>query len=145
MKDTDYNTTLPEIPGSADGHAERTGISPWFLPLIFLAAGFLNGFAGAGGGMITGIFLPFYFRGSGEETEKTFAYTALAVLLFSTVSAVGYLAMGRFSPIAAAKNALPALVGGAIGGFLLKKIRPTVVKNLFALLLLYAGVRFLLG
>jgi uncharacterized membrane protein YfcA len=113
------------------------------LFLIFSAAGFLNGYAGAGGGMVTGVLLPLYF---GEKDRKTaFAYTALAVLLYSTVSATAYLLLGRLPFRTALINAFPALLGGALGGFLLRKINPALLQGIFAVLLIYSGVRFLWG
>lgn len=115
----------------------------WLLVSLFFLAGLLNGLAGAGGGMVTALGLPFYFERDGSR--DAFAYTALAVLLFSTVSLFAYSLRGDLSVEAAAGNILPALVGGAIGGALLTRIRPVLLKLLFALLLLYSGVRFILG
>ncbi len=113
----------------------------WLLFPLFFAAGLLNGIAGAGGGMVTALGLPFYFEK--EKSKNTFAYTALAVLLFSAVSSFAYSMRGELALEAAAKNVVPALVGGAVGGFLLTRISPTILKLVFALLLLYSGVRFI--
>ena len=124
-------------------NTRRSHLSSVFLFLIFSLAGFFNGYAGAGGGMVTGVLLPLFFS-RGEE-KKAFAYTALAVLLYSAVSATGYLLLGRIPIATAAQNALPALVGGAVGGFLLTRIRPSLLQGVFALLLIYSGVRFLWG
>ncbi len=122
---------------------KKRGLSRLFFVLIFSLAGFLNGFAGAGGGMVTGVLLPFFFKE--EEKKNAFAYTALAVLLYSAVSATGYLFLGRLPVDTALSNVLPALVGGALGGFLLRKINPALLQGVFALLLIYSGVRFLWG
>lgn len=120
---------------------KNTASRLWLLIPLFFLAGLLNGLAGAGGGMVTALGLPFYFKREGSR--NAFAYTALAVLLFSTVSLFAYSLRGDLSVEAAARNILPALVGGAIGGFLLTHIRPALLKLLFALLLLYSGVRFI--
>ncbi len=122
---------------------EKSRYQPLFLFLIFAAAGFLNGYAGAGGGMVTGVLLPLFFAPG--EKKTAFAYTALAVLSYSAVSATAYLLLGRLPVETAARNLLPALVGGALGGFLLKKINPSLLQGAFALLLIYSGVRFLWG
>ena len=120
---------------------KKNGGFLWLLIPLFFLAGMLNGLAGAGGGMVTALGLPFYFKK--ERSRNAFAYTALAVLLFSTVSLFAYSLRGDLSVAAAAENILPALVGGAIGGVLLTHIRPVLLKLFFALLLLYSGVRFM--
>lgn len=115
----------------------------WLLfPVAFLA-GLTNGFFGAGGGMVFAVALPLFFEG--EDTGNLFAYTALGVFFASCISASIYLAEGRMSLAAVSANILPAAVGGAVGGYLLTKISPTLLKGAFALLLIYSGVRFLWG
>ncbi len=118
-------------------------VSALWLFGIFFAAGFLNGFSGAGGGMVTGVFLPRLFRDKDHNTA--FAYTALAVFLFSLVSAVIYLLLGRITLAGAWQPLFPALLGGAIGAYLLQRIDPILLKCLFAGLLIYSGVRFVWG
>ena len=121
---------------------ERSGkLGILFILPVMLAAGFLNGLSGAGGGMILGIFLPFYF--GEDKTDHIFAYSSLSVLLFSTVSATIYFFLGQMTLSGIFRPILPAVVGGAFGGYLLKKIKPTLIKLLFSLLLIYSGVRFL--
>ncbi len=118
-------------------------VSIWLLLPTFFCAGFLNGLSGVGGGMILGVALPLLLGAGG--TKKSFSYIALAVFLFSLVSAAVYLSLGRMTLNGVGETVLPALLGGAIGGLLLQRIDPILLKCLFAGLLLYAGVRFLWG
>ena len=112
------------------------------IPLAFLA-GVANGFFGAGGGMVLAVSLPFFL--AEDEKDSLFAYVALGVLFASAVSASVYLADGRVSVSAVSSRILPALLGGGIGGFLLSRINPTILKVLFSLIIIYSGVRFLCG
>ena len=102
-----------------------------------------NGFFGAGGGMVLAVTLPFFL--SDDEKHLLFAYTALGVLLASAVSASVYLADGRVSVSAVSARILPAVLGGSIGGLLLSRINPALLKLLFSLIIIYSGVRFLWG
>ena len=114
----------------------------FFIPLAFLA-GVANGFFGAGGGMVLAVALPFFL--GEDEKDSLFRYVALGVLLASAVSASVYLADGRVSVAAVSERILPALIGGGIGGLLLSRINPALLKFLFSLIIIYSGVRFLCG
>ncbi len=116
-------------------------ISLFILLPVFFAAGFLNGFSGAGGGMVLGLLMPLLLGEGG--TRRSFSYITLSVFLFSLTSALIYLCFGRISFAMAKDTVAPSLLGGALGGLLLQKIDPILLKSLFAVLLLYAGVRFL--
>ena len=145
IQNEEYGKPRREGGGSAPAAALQEGkgkkhMSLFLLFLVFAAAGFLNGFSGAGGGMVLGIFLPPLFRE--EESNQAFAYMALAVFLFSLSSAIVYFFTGRITLDQAFSPFLPAVIGGVIGGYLLEKINPILLKCLFAGLLIYAGVRF---
>ncbi len=104
------------------------------------AAGLVNGAFGAGGGMIL---VPLFKRFCGLEEKTAFATSVSVILPMSAVSALIYLLRADVDFL----MALPFLVGGALGGFLggkLFKNIPTVwLKRIFALFLLYGGVRSL--
>ena len=114
----------------------------FFIPLAFLA-GVANGFFGAGGGMVLAVSLPFFL--AEDEKDSLFAYVTLGVLLASAVSAAVYLADGRVSAAAVSERIFPALLGGGIGGLLLSRIDPALLKLLFSLIIIFSGVRFLWG
>mgnify|MGYP000143769478 CR=1 FL=1 len=64
----------------------------------------------------------------GEDAEKT--YQALERLRFDWLAALPYLIGGG--------------IGGALGGLLFRKVSAGALRKLFALFLLYGGVRYLL-
>ena len=103
-------------------------------------AGFVNGLLGSGGGMIT---VPALGR-EGLERKKAHC-TSLAVMLpLSAVSAGLYLTSGSVS----FQDALPYMPGGVIGaivgGMIMKRMSPKLLRRVFGAFALWAGIRLLL-
>lgn len=101
-------------------------------------AGFLNGMLGAGGGMVAVPIL------KTKLSEKQAHATSVAVILpICIVSALSYLQQGTVSLY----NALPylawGLVGSAIGVVLMKKLSGNMLRKIFALMMLWAGIRLI--
>ena len=104
-----------------------------------IIAGAVNGLLGAGGGIIL---VPLLMKWLKLDVKHTFA-TALSIMLpIASVSAASYLLLGTkvsFSDI------LPYLLGGAVGGFiggkLIKKVSVKFLRLVFALILLFGGIR----
>lgn len=105
-----------------------------------MLAGLANGLFGAGGGMIL---VPLYGRWCKLEEKQAFATSVAVVAPMSAVSAGIYLFRGDVS----IAQALPFLVGGLVGGVFagkyLKRIPAVWLRRVFALFLLYGGVRSL--
>ena len=110
------------------------------LILIGLAAGFTNGLLGAGGGTVVVFGIARVLKDRMKDGNDVFA-TALCVMLpVSAVSCLFYLSGGHVSTEGFGAFALPAIVGGAVGGFLLGKIRSDYIKKLFASLVVISGI-----
>ncbi len=101
-------------------------------------AGVANGLFGAGGGMIL---IPFFRKFLGMEEKRAFATSLAVVLPLSAVSATVYAFSGSFD----FKSALPFIIGGAVGGFVggkvFKKVPVRLLRAVFALFMLYGGIR----
>ncbi len=113
---------------------------------VAFAAGFLNGLLGAGGGIL----LIYAFSAlnpdkSPEGVRDNFAATIACILPITTLSAFLYAADGRMDVTAVAPFVLPALLGGFAGACLLGKISTVLLKKMFALLVIYAGLRMILS
>ena len=121
---------------------KKRGILPILL-LSFLA-GVTNGMLGAGGGIILIFMLTKQLIARGSNEKYAYALSCIAVFCFSGVSAAVYAARGNLSFRAASPYLLPALVGGMAGALILRRISFSFLKKLFALLLVYGGVRMLL-
>ncbi len=112
----------------------------WKSLLAGVGAGLVNGFFGGGGGMVL---VPLLSRWLGLEQRKAFATSVAIILPLCALSSVIYFFRGglEFS------LALPYLVGGLIGGFvggkIFRRLNMVWLRRLFALLLLYGGVKAL--
>lgn len=110
------------------------------LLAIGLAAGVANGLLGAGGGIVIVYGIGSVLGERLKDGNDVFA-TALCVMLpVSVVSCLIYAYRGHMSTEGFGIFAIPAIVGGAVGGFLLGKIRSDAVKKLFAALVVVSGI-----
>lgn len=108
-------------------------------------AGFINGLAGTGGGVLL-VFLLSYLS---TPADKTFATTNMTILIFSLLSLFLYVKNGTLTsellPHFFSTAFLPAVAGGAVGSILLSKIKGSFLKKLFAVLVIVGGVGRIFG
>ncbi len=105
------------------------------------AAGFVNGLFGGGGGMVL---LPLLTARGGPEQKRAFA-TCLAVIYpMCCVSAAVYLFRVRPALSLLIPCLLGGLAGGAIAGLTFRKVPVRFLRIVFALVLIFAGVRYLM-
>ena len=99
--------------------------------------GTVNIILGAGGGMLT---VPIY-RKMGME-QKTAQINAVATILpISFISSIIYLINDNVNFSDAYNFLVPGLLGSIVGTFLIKKISNQVLSFVFALFMIWAGVR----
>ena len=102
-------------------------------------AGTLNGFLGSGGGIILifimSVLLP------DRDARDIFATAVLSILPTSIVSAYFYYRGGGIGITEHAPYYAAALFGGILGAVLLDKISTSLLKTVFAVLMLWAGFR----
>lgn len=124
-----------------------------WLVLTGIAAGLLNGFLGSGGGIVIILALG-YMRKKGilniESYEKKnpgggsskddFAMAIASILPMSALSLVSYWLGNSLDIKRALLFVLPSAVGGFLGAFLLDRINPKLLKNIFAGLMIISGV-----
>lgn len=114
------------------------------IAAVAFVGGFTNGFIGAGGGVVMMLGLSFLSRFDDSEVKnREFAGNGAAVCVFSLVSAVTYALTDRVEWSILPTMILPAIVGGAAGGALLKRIDPIVLRLIFSFVVLYSGVSML--
>ncbi len=113
----------------------------WLRPaLAGGAAGLVNGFFGGGGGMVL---VPLLALWCGLGQRKAFATSVAIILPLCALSAAIYLFRGGVDFGAALPYLLGGLAGGFIGGRVFKRLNMVWLRRLFALLLLYGGVKAL--
>lgn len=108
--------------------------------LTGVGAGLANGFFGGGGGMLL---IPLLTRWCGLEQRKAFATSVAIILPLCILSSTIYLLRGGLELAVALPYLVGGLVGGFVGGKTFRKLNVDWLRRLFALFLLYGGVRAL--
>lgn len=109
-----------------------------FLCVIFgCFIGFLNGFMGAGGGIVL---VPFLIYVLGFEEKTAHATAVLTIFPISVLSSVFYVAHGAFNFSVTLPVLVGSLVGGVLGAFLLKKLKNNVVTLVFSIVMIVSAV-----
>lgn len=104
------------------------------------AAGLVNGFFGGGGGMVL---VPLLTGKCGLEQRKAFATSVAVILPLCALSSVIYFLRGSLDFGAALPYLIGGLIGGFLGGKLFQRLNMDWLRRLFALLILYGGVKSL--
>ena len=99
--------------------------------------GICNGFFGSGGGMIA---VPMLEKG-GSEAKKAHATSIAITLPLSIISGLVYFKGGSLDIWQAVKFIPLGLAGAAVGAMLMKKLSSSLLKRIFGLLTIIAGVR----
>ena len=101
--------------------------------------------AGAAAGLANGlVFIPLMSRVPALEGRRLFATCVAVIFPVCAVSAAVYFLRGGVSLSDAFPYLLGGLAGGFLGGRLYGRISTVWLRRLFALFLLYAGVKYLL-
>lgn len=112
----------------------------WKVILSILVGGtigFINGFLGAGGGVLLVPFLSYALK---EETKVAHATAILVMLPISVISAVAYIIKGEFNFSVTLPVFIGSAVGGVVGALLLKKLNSWIIILIFSLMLIASGV-----
>lgn len=119
----------------------QRGRQPLRYALAGGLAGAANGFFGGGGGMLL---VPMLTKWCGLGQRQAFATSIAVILPLCALSAGLYWVRGSLDWTAALPYLAGGLAGGLLGGRIFRRVNITWLRRLFALLLLYGGVRTLL-
>ncbi len=109
-------------------------------------SGFINGMLGTGGGIVLVFLLGYLLTDKrGYSPRDVFATVIATVIPMSLVSAYIYLKDGSVTFADASPYIVPGILGGVAGAYLLDKINLKLLKKLFAVMVIYAGVKFVTG
>ena len=106
-----------------------------------LVIGFINGFMGAGGGMILVPILTLLLKMESKIAHSTAVFVIAPICL---VSGVTYVIKGVVDWTILLPVAIGTLVGGVSGTFLLKKLKNDVINIIFWCVMIFAGVWMLI-
>lgn len=116
--------------------------SPWLLMLGGGITGLANGLFGGGGGMIV---VPFLIYFASLEPKKAHA-TAIAIILPVTiVSGIIYMLSFDISVKKLIPSTIGVMLGGILGAYVLPKMQNSLVMMIFAVIMILAGVRLVMG
>lgn len=104
------------------------------------AAGLLNALFGAGGAVI----LVPYLKAKGLSQKSAQVSALPALIVMSTVSAIGYLNKGYFTLRDGIIFIPFGFLGALAGSFIVGKIPDRLLNIAFSLFLLYSGIRMLM-
>ena len=104
---------------------------------IGLAIGFINGFLGAGGGILL---VPVLTAVIKEPTKVAHATAVVIILPLCVASGIVYILKGFYDFGIGWKILIGTLAGGVLGTFLLKKLANNWISLIFAVVMIGAGI-----
>ena len=113
---------------------------PVILALGAITVGFAGGFIGTGGGII--LMFALALAGDKIEIRDRFALVIAVITPLSLISALIY--NKNVDLTSAVPYILPGVIGGAVGALLLCRIKYSWLGRLFALMVIFAGLCFIL-
>ena len=107
------------------------------LVFVWLGAGAINGFFGAGAGLLI---VPTIGLICKDESKKVHATTMVCVLFMSMVSSIFYICTSSVDFGIVIPSSIGGIVGGILGTFLLKNLKNDVIDLIFSFVLIVAGI-----
>lgn len=107
------------------------------LATVGIVAGFINGFFGAGGGLLLVPMIKFVQK---EDSKVAHATTLVCVLFMCVVSSILYIVKSQVDYQIFLFCAIGSVAGSLIGTKLLKKLKNKIIDLVFSLVLVVAGV-----
>lgn len=99
--------------------------------------GFVNGFLGAGGGMLL---VPCIIPILKMDTKVAHATAILIILPICLVSGVIYALKGAFQLDVFLPCLIGTVIGGVLGTFILSKLKNDIITSIFSVVMVAAGV-----
>ena len=111
-----------------------------FIKVLIVGAliGVINGFFGGGGGMVC---VPILEKGMNLSNKQAHATTIAVILPISIFSAIVWGFSSTADSLTIVWVGIGSVIGGITGAILLKKIESKMVKIIFSLIVLAAGIR----
>lgn len=113
----------------------------WKLILVGLAAGFMGGGLGVGGGIVLVPLLLYV----GLDRHRAHATSLAAIILISVVGSASFAASGELDVTIGLTIGMGGIVGSILGANTMNRMSPRALSIAFALVLLVAGIRLLSG
>lgn len=115
----------------------KTWVKVVLLLLLGSLVGFINGFLGAGGGMLL---VPCIIPLLAMDAKVAHATAIVIILPLCVVSGIIYAVKGGFDFNVFLPCLIGTIAGGVAGTFLLKKLKNDIITTIFSLVMIAAGV-----
>ena len=110
-----------------------------FILATGIAAGFLCGMLGAGGGIVVVYALSRLFEGEKDAQKLVFSNSVAVLVPLAVISSASYFKGGHID-VRSLMPLIPASVaGGILGGFLLGKVSGNFLRAIFAVIIILSG------
>lgn len=105
-----------------------------------ILVGFINGFFGGGGGMIV---VPLFIFLLKLEEKTAHASSIFVILPLSITSAIIYITKGSVNLVNLSVVSIGVIAGGILGSILLKKLNNVVIRIIFSVIMVIAGMKLM--
>ena len=112
-----------------------------FSLIAGLSVGFVNGFLGAGGGMILVPLLTYLFKMDTKVVHSTAVFVMMPICL---ISGITYIVKGVVDFKTLLPVAIGTLIGGVIGSVFLKKLQSKWINYIFYVVMIASGIWILI-
>ncbi|MBE6548222.1 MAG: sulfite exporter TauE/SafE family protein [Ruminococcaceae bacterium] len=120
----------------------------FILAACCVLGGFLNGLIGAAGGILITIALTALLSKDGKsacDSKTILSNVQLAIVCISLVSLSVYSARGDIVFSSWKQLIVPSALGGLAGCFLQKRFSSKIISSIFTLLVIWSGIRMVMG
>ena len=122
-------------------YSKNNNFKKWQEVLILIAVGlvigFINGFLGAGGGILLVPVLTSLIK---EPVKVAHATAVVIILPLCIASGIVYIVKGFYNFQIGWKILIGTIIGGVLGTFLLKKLANNYISLVFAVVMVVAGI-----
>ena len=115
------------------------------IATVAFLSGVLNSLIGAGGGILLTSATSKLFPDRFSDRRDLYVNSQASMIPGCALSFGIYASEGHFSIAAALPLAISAAIGGVLGSMLLARINSTVIGRIFASLVIFSGLRMIIG
>ncbi len=115
------------------------------LAVTATLSGFCNALLGAGGGILLTLVMGRALREDFPDRRDLLVTSQAAMIPGCALSCVIYGISGILDMNGFSVYAIPAVIGGALGSLLLTKINSKWIGRIFAILVIWSGIKMVIG
>lgn len=115
------------------------------IAAVAAASGFCNALLGAGGGILLSLTLGKLYSDTLNDKRDLLVNAQASMILGCAISCMVYASNGKLDTTSFSIFAFPSAIGGTIGSLLLPKIDSKWISMIFSVLIIWSGIRMIIG